>query len=175
MVRNILSRNPHSMTNVKQHEPAADTQLNSIIKNLPKPEGTKYPYDLVTIEGHTAYVAGQIPKKDRGLAYVGAVGAGISVRDAVDAARICAQQAMSWLHHSAGGLENLNRLLRVTCYVAHDDSFQDISAVADGASNCLIDALGTKGRHTRSVIGVKSLPRNAPVLIEVTAALKRPV
>lgn len=163
------------MTNVKQYAQTADTQLSTVIKNLPTPEGTKYPYDLVTIEGRTAYVAGQIPKRDSSLAYVGAVGVDTLVGDAVDAAGICAQQAMSWLHHSAGGLENLNRLLRVTCYVAHDDTFQDISAVADGASNCLIEQLGAKGRHVRSVIGVKSLPRNAPVLIEVTASLKMPV
>lgn len=149
--------------------------LGALIQDLPVPQGTRYPYDLVSIDGQTAYLAGQISKRDGKLAHVGTVGAEVSLPDAVDAARICAEQALAWLNHSAGGLANLRRVLRMTCYVAHADGFSDISAVADGASNYLIEALGDPGRHVRAVIGVKSLPRNAPVLIEVTAALHRPV
>ncbi|MCE8006121.1 RidA family protein [Aestuariivita sp.] len=154
-------------------DPVVD--LTKVIPSLPTPEGTRYPYDLVTIEGGTAYLAGQIPKQNGRLAYVGKVGSDVGVEQAAVAARICAQQALAWLNRSAGGLENLNRLLRLTCYVAHDDTFSDISSVADGASQYLIATLGDAGRHTRAVIGVKSLPRNAPVLIEVTASLRGPV
>ncbi len=148
--------------------------LIDLARRLPDPEGTKYPYDLVAIDGHTAFVAGQIPKQNGTLAHVGKVGAEVRVNDAVDAARICAEQSLSWINHSAGGLGNLRRILRLTCYVAHDETFADISAIADGASIWLINALGDRGRHARSVIGVKSLPRNAPVLIEVTASLLSP-
>ncbi|WP_417599176.1 RidA family protein [Pararhodobacter oceanensis] len=144
-----------------------------LARSLPVPEGTVYPYELVSIEGNTAFVAGQIAKRDGALAHVGRVGAETDPETAVASARICAEQALAWLNHSAGGLDNLRRILRMTCYVAHDDTFQDISRVADGASNYLIEALGDAGRHVRAVIGVKSLPRNAPVLIEVTAALHK--
>ncbi|WP_306153812.1 RidA family protein [Roseovarius sp. MMSF_3281] len=151
------------------------TDLNAVAECLPKPEGTKYPYELVTFEGRTAYLAGQIPKRDGRLAIAGKVGREVALEDAVTAARICAEQALAWLNDSAGGLGNVKRILRVTCYVAHDDDFEDISAVADGASNYLNDMLGDQGRHARSVVGVKRLPRNAPVLIELTAALREPL
>ncbi len=147
------------------------TDLAQVARDLPAPEGTIYPYDLVAIDGNTAYVAGQISKRNGTLPHVGKVGQDVCANDAISSARICAEQALAWLNHSAGGLENLNRILRLTCYVAHDDTFENISAVADGASNFLIETLGDQGRHARAVIGVKSLPRNAPVLIEITASL----
>ncbi len=153
----------------------AGGELDKLIASLPQPEGTKYPYDLVAIEGRTVFLAGQVPKQNGALAHVGKVGGEVSPDEAVQSARICAQQALSWFHACAGGLHNLQRILRITCYVAHDDSFSDISSIADGASNFLIEALSDRGRHVRSVIGVKSLPRNAPVLIEVTASLKSPL
>lgn len=159
------------MTTTSQPDQLVDT--SDLVSNLPEPEGTQYPYELVTIDGRTAYLAGQIPKQNGRLAVEGRVGREVDIETAVTAARICAEQALAWLNRSAGGLENLSRILRLTCYVAHDDGFQDISAVADGASVFLINALGEQGRHARSVVGVKSLPRNAPVLIEVTAALRR--
>lgn len=159
----------------KSHPAHGGDTLGDIVASLPTPEGTQYPYELVVVEGTMAFVAGQIPKRDGKLAFVGPVGRALTGDAAHDAARICAQQVLAWLNRSAGGLGNLGRILRMTCYVAHDDSFNDISAVADGASTYLIRTLGEQGRHARSVIGVRSLPRNAPVLIEVTAALRHPM
>lgn len=149
--------------------------MTEIALTLPNPEATQFPYELLTIQEKTVFLAGQIPKKNGELVFAGIVGETVTATQAQAAARICAEQALAWLNHSAGGLENLDRFLRFTCYVAHQDGFDDISEVANGASNYLIETLGDKGRHARSVIGVKSLPRNAPVLIEFTAALRNPV
>jgi len=167
------------MTDVQSHKKKLDGEPSidwpKVVNELPSPERTKYPYELVTIDGLTAYLAGQIPKQNGALAYTGPIGRQVSVQDAVKAARICSQQALAWLNVSAGGLENLRRVLRITCYVAHDETFNDISQVADGASQYLIETLADRGRHARSVIGVHSLPRNAPVLVEMTVALKEPI
>ena len=153
---------------------SADTfDIAAIQQSLPQPEPTRFPYEPVTIDGTTAYLAGQIAKRNGALAHIGTVGRDVSLPDAVCSARICAEQALAWLNASAGGLGNLKRILRITCYVAHADDFDAISTVANGASDYLIDTLGDKGRHARAVIGVKSLPRNAPVLLEITASLKR--
>jgi len=154
-------------------EPSAE--MAKIAKTLPEPEATQFPYELLTIQDKTAFLAGQIPKIGGKLAYVGIVGQRVTLEQAHNAARICAEQALAWLNHSAGGLENLDRILRLTCYVAHDDGFDRISDVANGASSYLNATLGDRGRHARSVLGVKSLPRNSPVLIEFTAALRSPV
>lgn len=164
-------------TDMRQHYrlPEICVDLAAIAKTLPKPEATRFPYELLTIQDRTVFLAGLIPKKDGKLAYVGTVGYEVTLEEAHAAACICASQALAWLNHSAGGLENLGRILRMTCYIAHDDGFEDISKVANGASNYLNETLGDKGRHARSVVGVKSLPRNSPVLIELTAALNKSV
>ena len=149
--------------------------LDQLARSLPDPEPTVFAYDPVTVHERIAYVAGQIPKCNGGLAYCGLVGSEVSLFDAKRASRVCAEQTLAWLNRSAGGLENIERLLRLKCFVAHTAGFSEISEVADAASLYLLEVLGEKGRHSRSVIGARSLPRNAPVLIEVTAALLRPL
>ena len=142
---------------------------------LPPPEPTVYDYDPITVHERTAYLAGQIPKRDGGMAFTGRVGDGVSFNQAKQAARICAEQALAWLDRSAGGLDNVERILQLNCFVAHAEGFEFISDIADAASGVLIEAFGDAGRHSRSVIGVRSLPRNSPVLIDLTAALRQPV
>lgn len=142
---------------------------------LPEPEPTVYDYDPITVHDRTAYLAGQIPKRDGGMAFTGLAGQEVSLDEAQQAGRICAEQALAWLNHSAGGLENVERILQLNCFVAHADGFEQISNIADAVSAVFIETFGDAGRHSRSVIGVRSLPRNSPVLIDVIAALRRSV
>ena len=146
-----------------------------ITASLPPPETTAYAYDPITVHERTAYLAGQIPKHGGGLVCTGLVGREVSVDQAKEAARICALQALAWLNHSAGGLGNVERILQLNCFVAHADGFDGISDIADVASGVFIEAFGEAGRHPRSVIGARSLPRNSPVLINLVAALRAPV
>ncbi|MEP3245663.1 MAG: RidA family protein [Sneathiella sp.] len=150
-------------------------RLAQLARSLPKPEPTKFAYIPVALHEKTAYLAGQIPKHDGALAHCGLVGDQISIEEAKSAACICAEQALSWFNHQAGGLENMSRILRLTYFIAHSDGFEGISEVADAASEYLVEVLGEIGNHSRSVIGVRSLPRNAPVLIEMTVALRQPI
>jgi enamine deaminase RidA (YjgF/YER057c/UK114 family) len=45
-------------------------------------------------------------------------------------------------------------------------------AALDGASRLLFDIFGEAGRHTRSAIGVASLPRGGTVELELAVALR---
>jgi enamine deaminase RidA (YjgF/YER057c/UK114 family) len=76
------------------------------------------------------------------------------------------------LRAALGSLDRIDRVLTMTVFVACSDDFVEQPAVADGASRVLTDVFGSAGRHTRSAIGVASLPRGAPVEVEVTVALK---
>lgn len=135
------------------------------------PEKTIYDYVPIKVHDRIAYLAGQIPKKDGGMAAIGFAGREVSLSDATMAARICVEQALAWIDSEAGGIENVEQVLRLDCYVAAADDFDEISTVADAASMMLIDLYGDAGRHPRSVIGVAQLPRRVPVLIELTVAL----
>jgi len=145
-------------------------------KSLPNPEPTIYDYDPITVHERTAYLAGQIPKLEGNvIAYTGLVGDGITLEEAKEAGRLCAKQVFAWLNHSAGGLENVERVLQLNCYVAHADGFDQNSDIADVVSGLFIETFGDLGRHSRSVIGVRSLPRHSPVLIDLVVALRQPV
>lgn len=64
-------------------------------------------------------------------------------------------------------MAQLQRIDRLGVFIAASGDFQDHSTVANGASNLLVNALGEKGRHARTAVGVASLP--AGVAVEVDA------
>ncbi|AUM75830.1 RidA family protein [Paracoccus jeotgali] len=141
---------------------------------LPEPIGTDYEYILASRHDRIVMVAGQIAKTAHNqLHAVGRCGEDVDLPTAQKSAEIAAAQALAWLTRQQAPGERIERIMRMTAYVAVGDSGAevDISAIADAASRVFISALGERGRHPRSVIGVSRLPRNAPVLLEVTGAI----
>lgn len=118
----------------------------------------------------TLHVAGQIPLRAGTLLATGTVGHDVDL----DTARRCAAQAaanaLAQLHAHLGTLDTI-RIVRMTVFVAATAQFGAHSQVAAAASDLLIRVLGERGRHTRSAIGVASLPRQSPVEIEIIAAM----
>lgn len=147
------------------------SRLAELGSTLPAPETTIYDYVPIKVHDRIAYLAGQIPKLDGSLVAVGRAGREVSLEQAVAASRVCVEQALAWIDAKAGGIENVEQVLRMDCYVAADDDFTQISDIADAASGLLIGLYGEAGRHPRSVIGVAQLPRRVPVLLELTVAL----
>jgi len=68
---------------------------------------------------------------------------------------------------AAGDLDKIERIVRVTGFVASAPGFGQQPEVMNGASELLVDVFGEKGKHARSAIGVNELPRNIPVEIEM--------
>lgn len=134
---------------------------------------TVFDYIPSATDGRILCLAGQIPKTGPETIHIaGRVGGEVSLDDARESARIAARQALAWLERETGSLDRIDRILRISVYVAVADGFGEISKVADAASGIFAEVLGERGRHPRSVIGVSCLPRNAPVLLEVTASLR---
>jgi enamine deaminase RidA (YjgF/YER057c/UK114 family) len=59
------------------------------------------------------------------------------------------------------------RMVRLGVFVASAVDFQRHSEVANGASEVFTDLFGASGKHTRTAVGVTSLPAGA--LVEVDA------
>lgn len=116
----------------------------------------------------TLYVSGQIPFLNGELSSRGILGSSISVETAYEAARICAINVLSQVHKVLGGdMEKIVSCRKLTVFVAATSNFEEHPKVANGASDLIVDVLGDKGRHSRSAVGVASLPFNAPVEVEV--------
>jgi enamine deaminase RidA (YjgF/YER057c/UK114 family) len=61
---------------------------------------------------------------------------------------------------------------KLTVFVAATADFEEHPKVANGASDLIIEILGDVGKHSRSAVGVASLPFNAPVEVEAVFDVK---
>lgn len=129
--------------------------------------GFKITQDLV-------FVSGQLPLDDGTLRYVGKVGLTIGEKQAVEAAKLAALNAIAQLSQATGGqLSSIDEIIKLTGFVNCLPDFTAISPIIDHASDVFNKVFGTRGRHARTAIGVMSLPRGAPVEIEVVARMSK--
>ena len=147
-----------------------EDRLRAAGLELPTREGPAYNYLPVKRHAGIIYLAGTLGKEDGAVQKLGKVGAEIEEIEATRQMRICALQALNWLKDAAGGdLSRVTGILQLKCYIACTDDFEGISRIADQATDVFITAFGEVGKHPRSVLGMKRLPQNAPVMIDLIA------
>ena len=135
-------------------------------------------FSAVSVEDSLVFLSGQVPfRSDGTLLAVGSLGAEVSTDVGVQCARQCGANALATLSRGLGGLHRIRQILKVTVFVSSTADFADHPLVANGASEVLYEVLGEAGRHSRSAVGVASLPLSSPVEVELVAALveDRPV
>ena len=116
------------------------------------------------------FTAGQTPKINGVLQYKGKADE-LPLEEAQKAARMCAVNCLSIIDRN-GGLDNVERIVKVTGFVNCGLDFAKQSQVVDGASKFLVDVFGDKGVHARSAVGVASLPGNAACEVEMIVQMK---
>ncbi|HWT57669.1 MAG TPA: Atu1372/SO_1960 family protein [Rhizobium sp.] len=119
--------------------------------------------------GNIVTVSGQVPVIDGAVWRTGRLGADVSIEEGRECARICLLNVLAQLERASGGLDKVRGFVRLAGYVAATDDFIRHGAVVDGASELLRDLFPDRWEHARIAIGVSSLPRGAPVEIELTA------
>jgi enamine deaminase RidA (YjgF/YER057c/UK114 family) len=124
------------------------------------------------IHGSTVYLSGQGPLDARGIAYRGKVGSEISVEDGYEAARLTTLNLLAALEAAAGSLCKVRRIVKVFGMVNADPDFMAHPAVINGCSDLLVQVFGDEiGRHSRSAVGIGSLPGQIAVEIEMIVAI----
>ena len=149
-----------------------EDKLKELGLTLPSPATPAFQYVPVTVHAGVAYVSGQLPKEGQEVRITGKVGDGIDLETAQRAARICILQGLSCLKAAIGSLDNVEQVLKLTGFIASAPGFVQQPKVLDAASMLLVELFGERGRHARSAVGVAELPRNAPVEIEMTVAVR---
>jgi enamine deaminase RidA (YjgF/YER057c/UK114 family) len=132
-------------------------------------------YVPAVLDGDRVWTSGQLPFVDGALAATGKVGEGeglVPPQDAANLARVAALNALAAVKSVVGDLDRVVRIVKVVGFVASDPSFTGQPGVVNGASLLLAEVLGDAGVHARSAVGVASLPLDAPVEIELVAALR---
>jgi enamine deaminase RidA (YjgF/YER057c/UK114 family) len=143
-------------------------QLGLTLPTVAKPIGS---YQPAVVLGDLAYTSGQLPMVDGQLAATGKLGAEVSLEDAAAAARSAALNAVAAVADVAGGVDNIQRIVKVTAFVAGTSDFDAQPKVANGASDLLGEIFGADGVHARSAVGVSSLPLNSCVEVEIIAQI----
>ncbi|MFZ3582069.1 RidA family protein [Loktanella sp. DJP18] len=143
-----------------------ETRLNELGITLPDAPAPAANYVPFVVTGNQVWVSGQISQGPDGLMQ-GKLGDGVDVAAGAAAARACALSLLAQLKKACDGdLDRLVRVVKLVGMVNCTPDFTDQPKVINGASDFLVDALGDKGRHARSAVGVASLPRGVMVEIE---------
>jgi enamine deaminase RidA (YjgF/YER057c/UK114 family) len=145
------------------------TQPGHALPPAPKPAGN---YAATVRAGNFLFVSGQFSTEDGAPKYRGRVGAELSQADGYAAARLAALNALAHIQEALGSLDHLEQLVRVEGHVASAPGWGNAPKVLDGASDLFVEALGERGRHTRSAFTPTQLPMNHVVELVVTATVK---
>ncbi|WP_186395295.1 RidA family protein [Stappia sp. TSB10GB4] len=133
---------------------------------LPKAAAPAANYVPFVRTGNQLFISGQIPMGPDGIQFQGKLGAGTSVEDGQAAARLCAINLLAQAKAALGDLDKVVRLVKIVGFVNSAPDFGDQPKVMNGASDFLVEALGERGRHARSAVGVAGLPFGVAVEVE---------
>ena len=141
--------------------------------SLPTPSQPVANYVNHVVSQNQLFISGQIPLLDGKPAFIGRLGESISDEEGANAAELAALGLLAQLSDALGDdLSKLVRIIRLGVFIASAPDFARQGAVANGASNLLVNALGEKGRHVRTAVGVSSLPGGVAVEIDAIFELR---
>lgn len=150
----------------------AEARLLALGLKLPEAPQPLANYVAALQAGDLLFISGQISRHADGGVYAGKLGADLSLQQGQEAARSSALSILAQAKARLGNLERIVQVVRLGGYVACAPQFREHPQVLNGASDLMVAVLGEKGRHTRSAIGVASLPGGAAVEIDAVLQVK---
>ena len=152
----------------------ADTiaaRLHQLGLELPAPMKSVANFLPCVQSGNTLFVSGQISSWNGELRHVGKVGGEISPEEGYAAARLCALNLIAQVQSFLGDLNRVSRVCMVQVFVNAVPEFTNHPAVANGASDVIVEVFGAPaGKHARFAVVPGSLPFN--VAVELAAVLE---
>ncbi|MFD1452931.1 MULTISPECIES: RidA family protein [Oceanobacillus] len=133
----------------------------------PIPQGQYIPASRF---GDLIFTSGMTPRRKGILIQTGKVSSEEPLHIYKKAVRLAVSNALNAANNIINEDEKLNQILALNVYVNAQESFQAHSDLADFASEYLYEQLGQNVIGSRAAIGVASLPGNAPIEIQITAA-----
>jgi enamine deaminase RidA (YjgF/YER057c/UK114 family) len=117
--------------------------------------------------GDLLFLSGTGPQRPDGSFITGKLGAGLSVEEGQEAARLCALASVGYMQGALGDLDRVQRVVKLLGFVNSAPGFHQQHLVMNGASDLLISLFGENGRHARSAVGMAELPMNIAVEVEM--------
>jgi enamine deaminase RidA (YjgF/YER057c/UK114 family) len=124
-----------------------------------------------TREGNLLFLSGQGPLNEAGSLMTGKVGATVSAAEAYEHAQLVGLNLLAVPHNELGDLQRVKRVVKLLGMVNATPEFTEHPHVINGCSDLFVDVFGEAGRHSRSAVGMGSLPGNITVEIEAIVAV----
>jgi len=136
----------------------------------PIPQGKYIP---ASRHNDLVYTSGMTPRINGVLQFSGPVKASEPIETYREAVRLAAGNALTAARAAVGTQEYISRVVTLSVFIATAEGFTAHARVADFASEYFHEELGDDGVGSRAAIGVASLPGNAPVEIQLVAAVSK--
>lgn len=136
---------------------------------LPQPAAPIANYVPAVRSGALLFISGQLPLGADGVlapGHVGKVGAAVDEAAARQAAALCALNCLAQARAHLEDLDRIGHCLRLGGFIHCAEDFTRLAPVMNGASDLIAAALGERGAHARSTVGVAQLPLGACVEVE---------
>ena len=100
-------------------------------------------------------------------AYYGKLGKDVSIEEGQRAAAAAILNRLAVIQGALGGFAALRKIVAVNGFVNCTPDFTDQAKVLNGASDLLVELFGPEAAHSRSAVGVVSLPLGVAVEINM--------
>ena len=147
---------------------AVEQRLASLGITLPTPVAPAANYVPFVRTGNLIVISGQLcfgPDGKLLPEHKGKLGGTVSMEQGREAARLCAINVLAQVKAAIGNLDRVERCVRLGGFINAMMDFEPLAMVMNGASDLMVEALGDKGRHARSTVGV-IVPLGASVEVE---------
>ncbi len=134
------------------------------------PPGLKI--QMATQSGNMIYLSGNGPISASGERIDGKVGTDLTTEQGYEAARLTAINHLSVLKEEIGDLNKVVRIVKVFGMVNCDASYTEHPKVINGYSEVMLEVFGERGKHSRSAVGMNSLPWNLACEIETIVEIQ---
>ena len=142
-----------------------EQRLRELGIELPLPVKPVATYVRYVQTGNLLFISGTGPSD---AAPKGKVDADLTVEQAYQVAREVGLQILATAKDALGDLDRIKRVVKVLGMVNSSPEFDQQPQVINGCSDLFGEVLGEAGRHTRSAVGMGSLPMRIAVEIECT-------
>ncbi|ABB16188.1 RidA family protein [Carboxydothermus hydrogenoformans] len=149
-----------------------EQKLNEMGMSLPPAPAPVAAYVPGVLIDNYIYVSGQLPFEGGELKTRGKLGAEVTVEEGMRLAKVAALNCLAVVKGLIGDLDRIEKIIKVTGYVASSPGFNDQPKVINGASEFLAELLGDAGKHARAAVGVNELPLNSPVEVEMIVKVR---
>lgn len=142
-------------------------KLQELGYELPQAAAPAANYVPYVVSGNQLFVAGQIPFLNGEKMHTGRLGQDLTIEDGMNAARACALNILAQANAAVvGDWSRIKQLVKLGAFVNCTPDFTDHPKVVNGASDLMVEIMGTQGKHARFAVGAPSLPLGVAVEID---------